>query len=53
MSSNENQQDKKPQEAPKEGQPKEGEKKAEGSSSKTEYQGNNPGGSEWKNEKKA
>jgi hypothetical protein len=53
MSSNENQQNQNPQETPKEGQPKEAEKKAEGSGSKAEYKGNNPGGSEWKNNKKA
>ncbi len=58
MSSNQNQQNQKPQEAPKEGQPKEGqpkevEKKAESSGSKPEYKGNNPGGSGWKDKKKA
>ena len=53
MSNNENQKGQKPQEAPKDDQPKEGEKKAEGLGSKPEYKGNNPGGSEWKDKKKA
>lgn len=53
MSSNDNQPDQQPKETTKESQPKEGEKKAEDSGSKPEYKGNNPGGSEWKNKKKA
>lgn len=48
MSSNENKQDdQKSQDKPEE------QKKAEGSGSKPEYKGNNPGGSGWKNKKKA
>ena len=48
MSSNEQKkEEQKPQEAPKD------EKKTEGSGSKPEYKGNNPGGSGWKDKKKA
>ena len=53
MSNNENQQNPKAQEAPKDSKPKEGENKTESSGSKSEYKGNNPGGSTWKDKKKA
>lgn len=54
MSNNENQPNQKPQEAAKEAPNEKSaeEKKAEGSGSKPEYKGNNPGGSGWKNKKK-
>ena len=53
MSSNDNQQNQKPTEVPKEAQPKEDEKKAEGAGSKSEYKGNNPGSPGWKDKRKA
>jgi hypothetical protein len=53
MSNSDNQQDLMPQETPKEDEKKADEKKAEESGNKSEYKGNNPGGSGWKDKKKA